>query len=356
MSRGDTSAARHLLDHCAAYKGADTRRSTIQLLTTAVPFFLLFAAIWTGLHHGYPIALLLALPAAGFLVRLFIIQHDCGHGSFFRSRAANDTLGRLISVLTLTPYGYWRRSHAIHHASAGDLSRRGVGDVDTLTIREYAALPRYRRLLYRLYRNPLVVLVIGPPYLFILRHRVPFGAPLPFRDIWRSILSHDLAMLLGYGLLVAVIGLKTFLFLFLPVMILATWAAGWLFYTQHQFENAQWDWSENWEFHTAALRNSSYYALPRFLQWFTGNIGFHHIHHLCSRIPNYRLQECLEASPQLQSINRLTLRESLKGIWLALWDEDKRKLVSFREARSRAKAASGPGVGNGENQPSRRRA
>jgi len=334
LSCGKASEARRLLDHCAAYKGADTRRSIVQLLTTAVPFFLLSAAIWAGLHHGYPIALLLALPAAGLLVRLFIFQHDCGHGSFFRSRSANDTIGRLISILTLTPYGYWRRSHALHHASAGNLSRRGVGDVDTLTVREYAALPRFRRLLYRLYRNPFVVLVIGPPYLFILRHRVPFGAPLPFRDIWRSILSHDLAVLLGYGLLGAVIGLKTLLLLFLPVMILATWAAGWLFYIQHQFENAQWDWDEDWDFHVAALHNSSYYALPWILQWLTGNIGFHHIHHLCSRIPNYRLQECLEASPRLQSINRLTLRESLKGIRLTLWDEDKRKLVGFREARS----------------------
>ncbi len=330
----DASDARRLLDHCAAYKGAVTKRSIVQLLNTAVPFFLLFAAIWTGLRHGYPIALLLALPAAGLLVRLFIIQHDCGHGSFFRSRRANDTLGRLISILTLTPYGYWRRSHAIHHSAAGDLGRRGVGDVDTLTVREYAALPGYRRLLYRLYRSPLVVLVIGPPYLFILRHRVPFFAPLPCRDIWRSILSHNLAMLIGYGLLIAVVGLKTFLLLFLPVMILATWAAGWLFYIQHQFENVQWDRSEDWDFHVAALRNSSNYALPRILQWFSGNIGFHHVHHLCSRIPNYRLQECLEASPQLKAINRLTLRGSLKGVWLALWDEDKRKLVSFREARS----------------------
>jgi len=334
LSCGKASEARRLLDHCTAYKGADTGRSIVQLLTTATPFVLLFAAIWAGLHHGYPITLLLALPVAGLLVRLFIIQHDCGHGSFFRSRRANDTLGRVISIVTLTPYSYWRRSHGLHHASAGDLSRRGVGDVDTLTVREYAALPRFRRLLYRLYRNPLVVLVIGPPYLFILRHRVPFGAPLPFRDIWRSILSHDLAILLGYGLLGAVIGLKTLLLLFLPVMILATWAAGWLFYIQHQFEDAQWDWDEDWDFHVAALYNSSYYALPRILQWFTGNIGFHHIHHLCSRIPNYRLQECLEASPRLQSINRLTLRGSLKGLWLTLWDEDRRKLVSFREARS----------------------
>jgi len=334
LSCGKASEARRLLDHCTAYKGADTGRSIVQLLTTATPFVLLFAAIWAGLHHGYPITLLLALPVAGLLVRLFIIQHDCGHGSFFRSRRANDTLGRVISIVTLTPYSYWRRSHGLHHASAGDLSRRGVGDVDTLTVREYAALPRFRRLLYRLYRNPLVVLVIGPPYLFILRHRVPFGAPLPFRDIWRSILSHDLAILLGYGLLGAVIGLKTLLLLFLPVMILATWAAGWLFYIQHQFEDAQWDWDEDWDFHVAALYNSSFYALPRILQWFTGNIGFHHIHHLCSRIPNYRLQECLEASPRLQSINRLTLRGSLKGLWLTLWDEDRRKLVSFREARS----------------------
>lgn len=329
---GDASEARHIMAHCAAYKGADTKRSIAQLVNTAAPLFLLFAVIWIGLHYGYPIALLLALPLAGFLVRLFIIQHDCGHGSFFRSRRANDIVGRMISILTLTPYGYWRRSHAIHHATAGDLDRRGVGDVDTLTVREYRALPWYRRLLYRLYRNPLVLLVIGPPYLFILRHRIPFYSPLPFRDIWRSILSHDLAILFGYGLLVVLIGFKTVLLLFLPVMLLATWAAGWLFYIQHQFENVQWDESEDWDFHVAALGHSSYYALPRILQWFTGNIGFHHVHHLCSRIPNYRLQECFEASPQLQAVNRLTLRSSLKSLWLALWDEDRRKLVSFREA------------------------
>jgi omega-6 fatty acid desaturase (delta-12 desaturase) len=334
LSKGAVSEARRLLTHCIAYKGADTKRSIVQLLNSAVPFFLLYAVIWAGLHYGYLFALLLALPVAGFLVRLFIIQHDCGHGSFFRSRRANDMLGRAISFFTLTPYGYWRKTHAIHHASAGDLGGRGVGDVDTLTIREYRALPQHRRLLYRLYRNPLVILIIGPPYLFILRHRVPFGAPLPFRDVWRSILSHDVAILFGYGLLIALVGFKTFVLLFLPVMILATWAAGWLFYIQHQFENVQWDQSEDWNFHVAALRHSSYYSLPRILQWFTGNIGFHHIHHLCSRIPNYRLQECLETSPQLQAINRLTIRKSLKGVWLALWDEDQRKLVSFREALS----------------------
>lgn len=318
--------------HCAAFKGADRKRSVFQLLNTALPFALLCSAMWFSLDYGYWMTLLLAVPTAGFLIRLFIIQHDCGHGSFFRSRVWNDFLGRAISVLTLTPYGYWRRSHAIHHASAGDLDRRGVGDIDTLTVREYRALPLLGRIRYRLYRNPLVLFLIGPPYLFMLRHRLPFWAPLPFRQIWRSILFHDLALVSVFGLAVSVSGIATLLMLYLPVMLLASWAAGWLFYIQHQFEKVHWEAGADWDFHVQALRNSSYYVLPKILQWFTGNIGFHHIHHLCSRIPNYRLEECLKASPELQQMNRITLRDSLAGIRLALWDEDKRRMVSFREA------------------------
>lgn len=326
------SLGRRLARHCAAFKGADRKRSLFQILNTGMPFILLIGGMWFSLDYSYWLTLLLAVPAAGFLVRLFTIQHDCGHGSFFRSRRGNDFVGRLISVLTLTPYSYWRRSHAVHHATAGDLSRRGVGDVDTLTVREYRALPLLKRLAYRAYRNPLVVLFFGPPYLFLLRHRSPFLAPLPFRDIWRSILAQDMILLIILSGAITFSGVGTLLMLYLPVMLMASWAAGWLFYVQHQFEHVQWAKGEDWDFYTQAIQGSSYFVLPPILQWFTGNIGFHHIHHLCSKIPNYRLEECMKSSPELQNVNRITLRESLGGIWLGLWDEDERRLVSFREA------------------------
>jgi len=337
----DKLFARRLARHCTGFKGADHKRSVFQLMNTALPFALLCGAMWFSFGYAYWVSLLLALPTAGFLVRLFVIQHDCGHGSFFRSRWANDMLGRAISVLTLTPYSYWRRTHAIHHASVGDLDRRGVGDVDLLTIREYRALSRFRRLLYRLYRNPLVVLVIGPPYLFLLRHRSPFWTPLPFREAWRSVLFHDIALLMTTAAAASLIGIGALLLLVLPVIFLASWVAGWLFYVQHQFATTRWEWEEGWDFHVIAIRGSSYYVMPRILQWFTGNIGFHHIHHLCSMIPNYRLEECLATSPELQQTNRLTLRDSFRCIPLTLWDEDRQRLVSFREAAAGGPAASG---------------
>jgi len=326
--------ARRLTVHCAAYKGADTKRALIQLLDTAAPFMAFAIALILAIQHSIGLTLLLAVPTAGFLIRLFIIQHDCGHGSFFHSRAANDLTGRLISILTLTPYGHWRRSHAEHHASSGNLGRRGVGDINTLTIREYLDLPAGGRLRYRLYRNPFILIIIGAPIYFLLLQRFPFGAQLPFRQILSSIGSLDLAIAALYGTLFAFVGVQPVLMAFLPVAFIASWAAGWLFYVQHQFEDAYWEDSEDWDFHLAGLTGSSHYALPRVLQWFTGNIGLHHIHHLCSRIPNYRLQECLDASPELQQLGpRLTLLGSFKCVRLALWDEDERKLVGFGHLR-----------------------
>lgn len=324
--------ARRLARHCARYRGADHRRSLTQLLTTAAPFLLLSAGMWLALENGYWIALLLTLPAAGLLVRFFIIQHDCGHGSFFRSRFANDMLGRAISLLTLTPYGNWRKAHATHHATSGNLAKRGSGDISTLTVREYRSLGRGRRLLYRLYRNPFVLSVLGPPYLFILSYRMPFGMSVGCREAWPGVVMLNAALVILYGSLSMAVGWLNLLLILGPVILMGVWAGGWLFFIQHQFEDTVWQDGEDWDFHETAIRGSSYYVLPKFLQWFTGNIGLHHIHHLNGKIPNYRLQECLDASPELKEMSRLTLIESLKCMRLALWDEDSRKLISFRQA------------------------
>lgn len=330
--RDDRQLARHLGRHCANYRGSDLRRSITQILTTAVPFLLLSAIMYFGVEQAYWYALVLTVPTAGLLVRFFIIQHDCGHGSFFRSRRANDMLGRAISLLTLTPYGNWRRAHAVHHATSGNLGRRGSGDIATLTVQEYKALTPRKRLYYRIYRNPLVMLVLGPPYLFLLNHRALFGKAMPLKETWPSVLMHNAALLLFHGTLGFLLGWWNLLVIFGPVVLMASWAGVWLFFIQHQFEDTVWEDSSDWDFHIAALRGSSYYVLPKILQWFTGNIGLHHIHHLNGKIPNYRLQECLDASPELKGMSRLTLHDSLKSIRLALWDEDNRKLVTFRQA------------------------
>jgi len=323
--------------------GADIRRSIFQLVTTATPFIALLAVMGWASRDRYWLALLLAIPAAGLLVRLFIIQHDCGHSSFFRSRAANDFVGRALSLLTLTPYYSWKRDHAAHHASTGNLDRRGRGDVETLTVAEYHALSPLRRLIYRLYRNPLVMVVLGAPINFILLQRFPNGQELRNRRSLSSILLLDLALLVAFGLPCVLFGARVVFGTYLPVMIMASWVGNWLFYVQHQFEDAHWERDGDWKFHEAAIVGSSYFKLPPVLQWFSGNIGLHHVHHLCSRVPNYRLQACLDAAPELDGIAKvITLRESL-GCWrLALWDEHHGRLVGFRDLDPRLTSVSSP--------------
>ena len=312
--------------------GADTKRSIFQLVTTAMPFFALLAVMAWASIDLYWLTLLLAIPAAGLLVRLFIIQHDCGHSSYFRSRAANDFVGRALSIMTLTPYYSWKRDHAAHHASTGNLDRRGRGDVGTLTVAEYRASSSLRKLAYRLFRNPLVMVMLGAPINFILLQRFPKGHELQNGQSLRSILSLDLALLVAIGLACALFGARPVFGTYLPVMIIASWIGNWLFFVQHQFEDAHWERDGNWDFHVAALSGSSYFKLPPLLQWFSGNIGLHHVHHLCSRVPNYRLQACLDAAPELDGIARvITLRQSLRCWQLALWDERRRLLVGFRD-------------------------
>ena len=341
--RADSAAARQEASNwsrtLARYRNPSAVRSLIEIGITVGPFVALWAATWLGVHFGYWISLVLAVPAAGFLVRLFMIQHDCGHGSFFRSQALNDWIGRVLGVLTFTPYDFWRHTHAVHHASSGNLSRRGMGDIDTLTVREYLALPWYGRLRYRLYRHPLVMFGVGPIYMFVLQHRLPVGL---MREGWRPWLSTMLTNL-GIAAIAAVLiyfmGLKALLFVHLPIIVLAAAAGVWLFYVQHQFEDTLWDENSSWNRHEAALHGSSHYDLPVVLRWLTANIGVHHVHHLSSGIPFYRLRDVLRDHPELGSVGRLTLTQSLGCIRLVLWDESSRRLVSFREVRALQPAA-----------------
>jgi acyl-lipid omega-6 desaturase (Delta-12 desaturase) len=291
--------------------------------------------MYVGLANGWWLSLLLAVPAGGFLLRLFLIQHDCGHGAFFRRRGMNDWLGRVLGVLTLTPYSYWSRSHARHHASTGNLDERGVGDVDTITVAEFRSKPRSRQLLYRLYRHPLVLFGLGPAYLFLLRHRLPIGLMKNGWSPWVSAIGTNLSIALISAALIWVFGFQLFLLVHLPTVLIAASMGVWFFYVQHQFEHTRWERGHEWEFHEAALYGSSHYELPAVFRWFSANIGVHHVHHLASRVPFYRLPEVLRDLPDLQSVNRLTFRESVRAIRLVLWDEEKRRLVSFREAAQR---------------------
>ena len=316
----------------ARYCTADWKRSLVELSVTAVPFFLLWASmLYCVQHFGYWACLPIAVPAAGFLVRLFIIQHDCGHGSFFPGDRANDRIGRILGVFTWTPYDYWQRTHAIHHATTGNLDRRGIGDVSLLTVAEYRALPRWQRLGYRLSRNPLVLLALGPAFLFVLKYRLPVGLMREGKKIWTSVMLTNLAILgvvLGMS---ALVGFWGFLFVQVSIVVLAGFFGVWLFYVQHQFEDTYWAKQGAWSAQDAALEGSTHYDLPGVLRWMTGNIGIHHVHHLASRIPSYRLPEVLVDHPELRALGRLSFRESLKCFRLALWHEESRRLVGFRD-------------------------
>jgi omega-6 fatty acid desaturase (delta-12 desaturase) len=331
MCETQKQRVRRLAAHCQKYRGSMPRLAVLQLVTTLMPLVLIVAAMFATVRTAYWATLLLALPAAGLLVRAFIIQHDCGHGSFFASRPLNDFVGRCMSVLTMTPYGLWRREHAHHHATSGNLDRRGAGDIDTLTVREYLRLSFLQKIRYKLYRHPLFLFGIGVPAYFVLLHRLPWLHALPPREAWRSVLGLNVGLIAFYLPLIYSFGLADVLWVSLPILHVAAAAGGWLFFIQHQFEETTWDKAEGWDFQVAALLGSSYYKLPGLLNWFTGNIGLHHIHHLNSMIPNYRLMACLKASPELMSINRLTLRDSLKCARLKLWDEDARRLIRFDE-------------------------
>ena len=308
------------------YTVPSLRLSIWQILNTLVPYILLWVLMYWSLQISYWLTLLLAIPASGFLVRTFILFHDCCHGSFFKSRRANEILGFILGVLTLTPFDHWRHDHAVHHASAGNLDKRGVGDVYTMTIDEYLAAPRWKRLGYRIMRNPLFLFTIGSTFVFLFSHRL--WAPRAGRPERLSVVYTDLALLLLITLLSMVFGLEQFFLIFLPVHILGSAVGVWMFYVQHQFEGVYWEHKDRWSFVRAGLLGSSFYKLPAVLQWFSGNIGFHHIHHLSPKIPNYFLPTCHKENPSFQ-IKPLTLLSSLKSTRLHLWDERSQQLVGF---------------------------
>jgi omega-6 fatty acid desaturase (delta-12 desaturase) len=326
----------------AGFRAPSPRRSIAELAATALPFLALWIGMVLLVRQGAWWSLVLTVPAAGFLVRLFMIQHDCGHGAFFRGRRANDWLGRLLSIATLTPYDQWRRSHAAHHAAVGNLDRRGDGDIPTLTVREYAAAGPAARLRYRLIRHPLVLFGLGPAFLFLVQNRFPMA---PLDAAWRDWLSPG-----ATNLALATVGLSAcllagpyvFLAVQLPIALLAATAGVWLFYVQHQFEDTFWEGDPDWVHAEAALKGSSFYDLPQPLRWFTADIGIHHVHHLSSRIPFYRLAEAMGAHPELKRVGRLTLWTSVRSIRLVLWDEDQNRLVSFRAMRSAMREGNPP--------------
>jgi omega-6 fatty acid desaturase (delta-12 desaturase) len=314
------------------YRRPHAGRSTFELIVTLVPFVGLWALCWLSVHYSLWWGLILTVPAAAFLLRLFMIQHDCGHGSFFARRPVDDWTGRTIGILTLTPYDYWRRAHAEHHASAGNLDERGIGDITTLTVEEFRASSWWGRIVYRLYRHPAVMFGVGPAFLFLFKQRLPFGMMQAGYLPWVSTMATNAAIAVAAGILIWTIGLIPFLVVHLPIVLLAGAAGVWLFYVQHQFEDTHWSRKPEWQFQQAALHGASHYDLPPVLRWVTGNIGIHHIHHLSSKVPYYRLPEVLRDHPELREVGRITLGESLRCVKLVLWDEASGRLMSFRDA------------------------
>ncbi|HEU4322274.1 MAG TPA: fatty acid desaturase [Roseiflexaceae bacterium] len=331
------AAARPLRTVVVPYQRSELRRSLWQVANTLIPYGLVLYLMYLSLSYSYALTLLLAVLAGGLLVRTFIILHDCGHGSFFASKRANDILGSICGVLTFTPYFQWRHDHAVHHATTGDLDRRGVGDVHTLTVAEYMALSPREQWKYRVFRHPVSLLIFGPAWSFVINQR--FSSPHSRRRERLSVQGTNLALLAIMAIAWFTIGIQAYLLIQVPVVLIAGTAAIWLFYCQHQFEETYWERHEEWDFETAAIKGSSYFKLPRVLQWFTGNIGFHHVHHLSPRVPNYNLEICHLSDPRFQEATTLTIASSWDCFRLKLWDEQRRELMPWREAVAEARLA-----------------
>ena len=322
----------------ARYKDPSVAVSVWQLASCFIPFIALWALMYFSLSYSYWLTLALAPVTGAFLLRVFIIQHDCGHTSFFKSRKANDIVGFICGIMTFTPYEYWRTGHAKHHATSGDLDFRGFGDVETKTVKEYLASNKWQRLGYRLYRNPFVMFGPGPLYMFIINQRTPFAMKsATTQKSKRGLIYTDLALLALIIVLSLLIGFKNYLLIQLPIAWITGTIGISLFYVQHQFDDAYWRYHPEWDYTAAALQGSSYLKMPRVFQWFTGNIGLHHIHHLSPKIPNYLLEKCHNENPEFQTVPTLTLRSGWKILTskLALWDEDQQKLISFKQTHDR---------------------
>ncbi|MFP5362214.1 MAG: fatty acid desaturase [Thermoleophilia bacterium] len=315
----------------APYEGPDLPRSILQIATSVVPFAVLAVLMYLALDASYLLTLALALPASGFLVRTYIVFHDCTHGSFLPSKRANAMLGTGLGLLLFACYAAWRHNHAVHHATAGDLDRRGVGDVATKSVAEYRAMTPRERLAYRLYRNPLVMFGLGPFLGMIVQARfVPADARPRIR---RAIVATNVALAVIVAALCLVIGWREYLLVQLPLVVLAGGTGIWLFYVQHQFEDAYWETGEQWSYADAALLGSSHLKLPKVLQFFTGNIGLHHVHHLSARIPNYNLQRAHDANAIFHDVPTLTLADGIRAVRLKLYDEQQRRMVTYAQAR-----------------------
>jgi omega-6 fatty acid desaturase (delta-12 desaturase) len=333
MEGGNRGSERAFWRHALApYERPRLGRGILDLATSVVPYLGLWVAMYLMLGISYWLVLILSVPAAGFLLRTYILFHDCAHGSFLRTKRANTWLGRLLGLLVFSPYQSWRQSHAVHHATSGDLDRRGVGDVPTLTVAEYAALPWGRRLAYRAFRNPVVMFGIGPIWALIIRPRFVSRSARP--RIRHSVIATNVALAVLVGVLGWFLGWREYLLVETPPVLLAGATGVWLFYVQHQFDDAYWKSSGEWSYAEAALRGSSHLRLPKVLQFFTGNIGLHHVHHLSTQIPNYNLQRAHDQNPMFHDVPQLTLRDGLHAVRLKLWDEDRARLVTFGEARA----------------------
>jgi omega-6 fatty acid desaturase (delta-12 desaturase) len=322
----------------APFAVASPRRAAIDLATSVLPYLALCVAMYFSLRVSYALTLALAVPASGFLVRTYIIFHDCTHGSFLATKRANTWLGTAVGLLVFSTFQAWKRDHAIHHATAGDLDRRGVGDVPTITVDEYNAKGPGGRLAYRLFRHPLVMFGLGPIFAMVVQPRFVPRTARP--RIKRAVIATDVALVAFVGVICLLIGWRTYLLLELPVVMIAGAVGIWLFYVQHQFEDAYWENSGDWEYADAALRGSSYLKLPKVLQFFSGNIGLHHVHHLSARIPNYNLQRAHDENPIFHTVPVLSLADGLRAVKLKLYDERQGRMVTFAQAREASKPAS----------------
>ncbi len=331
--RGPDSA-REWIQLLAKYRDPSALRSSFELGVTLVPFFLIAGLAWWSMSLSYWLTLALSVANGLFLVRLFAIQHDCGHRAFFRRKGVGDWIGRGLGILTLTPYDVWRRTHSLHHATHGNLGKRGIGDIQTLTVEEYHERGFWGRLGYRIYRNPLVLFGFGPAYIFYIQNRLPVGLMRAGWQYWTSSMATNALIAVVLGVMFWFGGLASILLIFVPTTLVGATIGLWLFYVQHQFEQTSWESADDWQVHDSALKGSSHYVMPKVLQWLTANIGVHHVHHLYSRIPFYRLTEVLRDHPALNESQRMTILESLGCVKLQLWDEKNRRLLSQREAKA----------------------
>lgn len=339
----------------APFEQTDTRRSVLQLINTLLPLIALWCLAYAFLSVSYILTLAAATVAAGMLVRTFIIFHDCCHGSFFRNKRANAIVGTLTGILTVVPYKQWKYTHAVHHATSGNLDKRGTGDMWVMTVEEYKQATRLRRLMYRLYRNPLVMFGLGPTFTFLIEYRFNRRAARKSERFNVYLTNAGIAAL--YALLIAAVGWKAFLLVHGPIFLIAGLAGVWLFYVQHNFEDSYFKPDDEWSYVHAAVEGSSFYKLPKLLQWMTGNIGFHHVHHLSPKVPNYYLEQAHESIPDLSKAPTIGLRDSLKSLKFRLWDEEQDKFITFREARRKLRARANHAEEDGrrvENQPDRK--